>query len=57
MLGLKIGVEVNGFNLPIEIRNLATDFMHINGDFNHTRLSVRAISPTTLTRICGPHFS
>ena len=35
MSGLKIGVKVNGFDLPIERTNLATDFMHINGDFNH----------------------
>ena len=39
MLFLKIGVKVNGFYLPIEIRNLATDFMHINGDFDQTRFS------------------
>ena len=57
MLGLKIGVKVNGFDLPIERTNLATDFMHINGDFDQTRFPVRAISPTTLTRIGGPHFS
>ena len=48
MLGLKIGVKVNGFDLPIERTNLATDFMHINGDFDQTRFPVRAISPTTL---------
>ena len=57
MLGLKIGVKVNGFDLPIERKNLATDFMHINRDFNQTRFPVKAISPTTLTRIGGPHFS
>ena len=51
MLGLKIGVKINGFDLPIERTNLATDFMHINGDFDQTRFPVRAISPTTLTRI------
>ena len=48
MLGLKIGVKVNGFDLPIERTNLATDFMHINGDFDQTMFPVRAISPTTL---------
>ena len=57
MFGLKIGVQVNGFNLPVERTNLATDFMHINGDFDQTRFPVRAISPTTLARIGGPHFS
>ena len=57
MLGLKIGVKVNDFDLPIKRTNLATDFMHVNGDFNQTRFPVRAISPTTLTRIGGPHFS
>ena len=57
MLGLKIGVKVNGFDLPIERTNLATHFMHINGDLDQTRFPVRAISPTTLTRIGGPHFS
>ena len=57
MLGLKIKVKVNGFNLLIERTNLATDFMHINGYFDQTRFPVRAISPTTLTRIGGPHFS
>ena len=57
MLGLRIGVKVNGFDLPIERTNLATDFMHINGDFDQTRFPVRVISPTTLTRIGGPHFS
>ena len=57
MLGLKIGVKVNGFDLLIERTNLATDSMHINEDFDQTRFSVRAISPRTLTRIGGPHFS
>ena len=57
MLGLKIKVKVNGSDLLIERTNLATDFMHINGYFNQTRFPVRAISPTTLTRIGGPHFS
>ena len=57
MLGLKIGVKVNGFDLPVERTSLATDLMHINGDFDQTRFPVRAISPTTLTRIGGPHFS
>ena len=57
MLGLKIGVKVNGFDLPIKRTNLATDFMHINGNFDQTRFPVRAISPTTSTRIGGPHFS
>ena len=54
MLSLKIGVKLNGFDLPIKQTNLATDFMHINGDFDQTRFPVRAISPTTLTRIGGP---
>ena len=49
MLGLKIGVKVNGFELPIERTNLATDFMPINGDFDQTRFPAGAISPTTLT--------
>ena len=57
MLGLKIGVTVNGFDLPIEATNLAKDFMHINGYLDQTRFPVRAISPTTLTRIGGPHLS
>ena len=57
MLGLKIGVKVNGFDLPIERTNLATDFMYINVDFDQTRFPVGVISPTTLTRIGGPHFS
>ena len=57
MLGLKIGVKVNGFDLPIEGTNLATDFMYINGDFDQTRFPVRAISSTTITGIDGPHFS
>ena len=57
MLGLKIGVKVNGFNLPVERTNLATDFMLINGYFDQTRFPVRPISSTTLTRIGGPHFS
>ena len=48
---------MNGFDLLVERTNLATDFMHINGYFDQTRFSVRAISPTTLTRIGGPHFS
>ena len=54
MLGLKFGVKVNGFDLPIERTNLATDFMHINGDFDQTRFPVRAISPTTLPELVGP---
>ena len=57
MLGLKIGVKVNGFDLPVERTNLTTDFMHINGYSDQTRFPVRAISPTTLIRIGGPHFS
>ena len=57
MLGLKIGVKVKGFDLPIERTNLATDFMHINGDFDQIRFPVGAISPTTLTKIGGPHLS
>ena len=57
MLGLKIEVKVNGFDLLVERTNLATDFMHINGYFNQTRFPVRAISPTTSARIGGPHFS
>ena len=57
MLGLKIGVKVNSFDLLVERTNLATDFMHINGDFDQTRFPVRAKSPTTLTRIGGSHFS
>ena len=56
MLGLKFGVKVNGFDLLVKRTNLATDFMHINGYFDQTRFPVRAISPTTLTRIGGPHF-
>ena len=31
--------------------------MHINGDFDQTGFPVGAISPTTLTKIGGPHFS
>ena len=57
MLGLKIEVKVNGFDLLVERTDLATDFMHINGDFDQTRFPVRAISLTTLARIGGPHFS
>ena len=57
MLGLKIEVKVNGFDLLVEGTNLATDSMHINGDFDQTRFPVGAISPTTLTRIGGPHCS
>ena len=57
MFGIKIEVEVNGFYLLMERTSLAIDFMHINGDFDLTRFPVRAISPTTLTRIGGPHFS
>ena len=57
MLGLKIGVKVNGFDLLVERTNLATDFMLINRYFDQTRFPVRAISPKTLTRIDGPHFS
>ena len=41
MLGLKIGVKVNGFDLPIKRTNLATDFVHINGDFDQTRFRVK----------------
>ena len=55
MLGLKI--EVNGFDLLVERTHLATDFMLINGYFDQTRFPVGAISPTTLARIGGPHFS
>ena len=57
MLGLKIEVKVNGFDLLVERTSLATDFMHTNGYFDQTRFQVRAISPTTLTRIGGPHFN
>ena len=57
MLGLKIKVKVNGFNLLVERTNLATDFMCINGYFNQTRFPVRTLSPTTLARIGEPHFS
>ena len=57
MLGLKIKVKVNGFDLLVERTNLATDFMHTNVYFDQTRFPVRAISPTTLARIGGPHFS
>ena len=57
MLGLKVEVKVNGFDLLVERTNLATDFMHINGYFDQTRFPVRTISPTTLARIGGPHFS
>ena len=57
MLGLKIEVKVNGFDLLVERTNLATDFMHVNGYFDQTRFPVGAISPTTLARIGGPHFS
>ena len=57
MLGLKIEVKVNGFNLLVKRTDLATDFMHINGDFYQTRFPVGTISPTTLARIGGPHFS
>ena len=57
MLGLKIEVKVNGIDLLLERTNLVTDFMHINGNFDQIRFPVGAISPTTLTRIGGPHFS
>ena len=57
MLDLKIEVKVNGFNLLVKRTDLATYFMHINGDFDQTRFPVGAISPTTLARIGGPHFS
>ena len=43
MLGLKIGVKVNGFKLLVERTNLATDFMYINGYFDQTRFPVGAI--------------
>ena len=57
MLGLKIAVKVNGFNLLVERTNLATDFMLINRYFDQTKFPVGAISSTTLARIGGPHFS
>ena len=56
-MGLKIAVEVNGIDLPVKRTILVTDLMHINGNFDQTRFSVGAISPTALARICGPQFS
>ena len=57
MLGLKIEVKVNGFDLLVERTDLVTDFMLINGYFDQTTFQVGAISPTTLARIGLPHFS
>ena len=37
--------------------SLATDIMHIKGNFDQIRFATGAISPPTLTRIGGPHCS
>ena len=49
MLGLKIGIKVNGNGFLIERTGLALVFMHYNGYFDQIRFPVGAISPTTLT--------
>ena len=57
MLGLKIEIKVNGIGFLLERANLATDIMHIKGDFDQIRFPVGAISPTTLTKIAWPKCS
>ena len=49
MLGLKIGVKVNGNGLYVQRTGLALVFMHYHWYFDQIRFPVGAISPTTLT--------
>ena len=48
MLGLKIGVKVNGNRLLVERTGLVLVFMYYNGYFDQIRFPVGAISPTAL---------
>ena len=57
MLGLQIKIKVIGIGFLVERTSLATDIMHIKGDFDQRRFATGAILPPTLTGIGGPHCS